>query len=520
MRIAYATVGQGQPLVRVLGWVTHLEHEWENPLRRARYEALSARHLFVRYDGRGMGLSDRRVSDYSPEAQVRDLEAVLDAVGLERYALYGDSQGGPTAIVYTVRHPERVSHLILYGSWARLWLLDSAEGREQFDTNLALIRQGWGSDVPAHRQFFTGAFMPDADGEAILWFNELQRIATSPEDAAALFSAMRDIDVTQLLPQVRVPTLVAHCRGDAAAPFEGGRELATAIPGARFLPLDSRNHALMPGEPAAKVFQEAVDEFLGEGGKAAPMAAPSGLVTILFTDIEASTSLTQRLGDARAQEVLRGHNTIVREALKANGGFEIKHTGDGIMASFPSASRALECAIAIQRAAAARVEEHCDMPLRVRIGLNAGEPVAEEEDLFGTAVQLAARVCAQAQPGEILIPEGVRHLVAGKGFLLSDRGDTVLRGFEDPVRVYEVLWDKGEVQSQPRAALAYPGGLTKREVEVLRLIASGRSNQQIADELVISLNTVIRHVSNIFAKTGVANRAEAATYASRHGLVV
>jgi len=264
-----------------------------------------------------------------------------------------------------------------------------------------------------------------------------------------------------------------------------------------------------------------VEEFLGEGeGKAAPMAAPSGLVTILFTDIEASTSLTQRLGDARAQEVLRGHNTIVREALKAHGGFEIKHTGDGVMASFASASQALQCAIAIQQAVAARVEEDCDMPLRVRIGLNAGEPVAEEQDLFGTAVQLARRVCDRAEPGLILVSNVVRELAAGKGFLFSDRGDTVLRGFEDPVRVYEVLWDTGEAQPQRRAALVYPGGLTKREIEVLRLIAGGRSNQEIADELVISINTVLRHVSNIFDKTGVANRAEAAAYATRQGLVV
>jgi class 3 adenylate cyclase/DNA-binding CsgD family transcriptional regulator len=518
VRIAYATLGQGRPaLVRVLGWFSHLEKEWETPLRRVRYEALSARHLLIRYDGRGMGLSDRRVIDYSPEAQVRDLEAVLDAVGLERFALWGDSQGGPTAIVYAVRHPERVSHLILYGSWARVsWLLDSMEGKERFDTGLTLMRQGWGSDVPAHRQFFTGIFMPDADGEAIRSFNELQRVSVSPEDAVALFSAMRDIDVTQLLPQVRVPTLVAHCRGDAAAPFEGGRELATAIPGARFLPLDSRNHTLLPGDPASKVFQEAVDEFLGEGGKAVPTAAPSRLVTILFTDIEAATALAQRLGDARAQEVLSAHNTVVREALETHGGTDIKHVGDGIMASFPSASQALQCAIAIQQAVAAQT----DTPLRVRVGLDAGEPVAEEQDLFGAAVQLARRVCDRAEGGEILVSNVVRELAAGKGFLFSDRGDTVLRGFEDPVRVYEVLWDTGDVQPQRRPALAYPGGLTKREVEVLRLIAGGRSNREIADELAISLNTVLRHVSNIFDKTGVANRAEAAAYAARHGLIV
>jgi adenylate cyclase len=184
----------------------------------------------------------------------------------------------------------------------------------------------------------------------------------------------------------------------------------------------------------------AIDEFLGEGEQAAAGPAPSGLVTILFTDMEGSTTLTQRLGDAKAQELLRTHNTIVRDALKAHSGSEIKHTGDGIMASFASASRALECAIAIQRALAQHNEANPDTPIRVRIGLNAGEPVAEEEDLFGTAVQLAARICAHAEPGEILAPIVVRELAAGKGFLFADRGDVALRGFEDPVRLYEVRW--------------------------------------------------------------------------------
>ena len=176
------------------------------------------------------------------------------------------------------------------------------------------------------------------------------------------------------------------------------------------------------------------------GADAAEAELPEGTVTILFTDMEGSTSLTQRLGDAKAQEVLRTHNRIVRDALKAHTGSEIKHTGDGIMASFASASRALECAIAIQRALAQHNESNPDTPIRVRIGLNAGEPIVEEKDLFGTAVQLAARICAQAEPGEILAPIVVRELAAGKGFLFSDRGDVVLRGFEDPVRLYEVRW--------------------------------------------------------------------------------
>jgi len=187
-----------------------------------------------------------------------------------------------------------------------------------------------------------------------------------------------------------------------------------------------------------------VDEFLGEGEEGAPAAPePSrqagGLVTILFTDMEGSTSLTQRLGDAKAQEVLRTHNRIVRDALKAHSGSEIKHTGDGIMASFSSATRALECAIAIQRAFAEH-SESAEEPIRVRIGLNAGEPVAEEKDLFGTAVQLAARICAYAQPGEILAADVVQQLAAGKGFSFADKGEATLKGFEKPVRLHEVRW--------------------------------------------------------------------------------
>jgi len=441
VRIAYATVGQGSPVISIRPWFTHLEYEWESPMWRSLIDRLSARHLLIHHDGRGMGLSDHRVNDYSPEAQVRDLEAVVDALGLERFALYGLSQGGATSITYAVRYPERVSHLILQGSFARMgWLIDTEEGQQRFQTALSLIRQGWGTDLPAYRQFFTSLFIPDADAEAIRQFNEMQRVSTSPENAVAVLSAMRDTDVSELLSRVRAPTLVVHCRADAIVPFESGRRLAAGIPGARFLPLDSRNHLPLPNEPAAEVLEKAMEEFLGEGEEAAAGAAPSGLVTILFTDMEGSTTLTQRLGDAKAQELLHTHNRIVRDALRAHSGSEIKHTGDGIMASFASASRALECAIAIQCALAQHNESNPGTPVRVRVGLNAGEPVAEEKDLFGTAVQLAARICAQAEPGQILAPIVVRELAAGKGFLFADRGDVALRGFEDPVRLFQVRW--------------------------------------------------------------------------------
>ncbi len=186
----------------------------------------------------------------------------------------------------------------------------------------------------------------------------------------------------------------------------------------------------------------AMDEFLGEGEEAetgAEALAADIVHTILFTDVEGSTALTQRLGDARARELLRQYERIVREALKSHGGAEVKTMGDGFMASFSSATKALESAIAMQRAFAARNESAAE-PIRVRVGLNAGEPIAEDDDLFGTAVILAARIAAKAEGGEILTSDTVRGLVAGKRFLFADRGDTALRGFEDPVRLYEVSW--------------------------------------------------------------------------------
>jgi class 3 adenylate cyclase len=257
--------------------------------------------------------------------------------------------------------------------------------------------------------------------------------------------AVRRFDVTDLLPQVRSPTLVLHRRQFPLLGVDVARGLSSRIPNARLVLLEGTSGVPWVGDMEAVA--TAIDEFLGEGeegGAAAPEPSrqAGGLVTILFTDIEGSTSLTQRLGDAKAQEVVRTHNRIVRDALKAHNGSEIKHTGDGIMASFASASRALECAIAMQTAFAAH-NESAEEPIRVRIGLNAGEPIAEEKDLFGTAVIMAARIAGKAAGGEILASDVVRQLVAGKGFHFADRGEIALRGFEEPVRLFEVHWREG-----------------------------------------------------------------------------
>jgi class 3 adenylate cyclase len=417
--------------------MTHLEYEWENPRWRRQVEGMGSRFNYIRYDGRGMGLSDRDVSDFSAEATVGDLEAVVDALGLEKVALLGLSQGGSVAIRYAVQHPARVSRLIIYGSGA----LRPVSSAEEDKLMLAFIRQGWDSDVPAHRQFFTGLFIPDADMEAIDAFNEMQRLSTSGDNIVKMFTAPPpSLALPDLLPRVAVPTLVIHRRGDAIVPFELGRELAAGIPGARFLPLDGRNHATLAevDVPVLETMANAIAEFIGSPPlSAAAPHVPSGLVTILFTDMEGSTAQTQRLGDAKAQEVLRAHNAIIRDALKAHGGSETKHTGDGIMASFGSATKALECAVAIQRGFAERNVDS-ETPVNVRIGLNAGEPVAEDGDLFGATVQLAARVCNRAEPGQVLVSNVVRELAMGKGFLFADIGDFLPKGFEDLVRLYEV----------------------------------------------------------------------------------
>jgi len=265
VRIAYATSGEGPPVVQVLGWVTHLERGLFSPAYFGNYiKRLGAHHFLVRYDGRGFGLSDRSVRDYSLDARVRDLEAVVDALHLDRFAIYAISAGGPTAIAYTVRHPERVTRIAFYGSFARI--VASAEGRQQWDAMRTLVSTGWGSDNTAYRQLFTSMFMPDGNEVDMRVFNEMQRISANADDAAGFIAEMVDTDVRSLAPNIRVPALVIHRRGDIIVPFERGRELASLIPGARLQPLEGKNHAMLRGEPELEQLVQALEHFLGERG--------------------------------------------------------------------------------------------------------------------------------------------------------------------------------------------------------------------------------------------------------------
>jgi class 3 adenylate cyclase/pimeloyl-ACP methyl ester carboxylesterase len=264
VQLAYARIGQGPPLVKTGHWMTHIEFDLESPIWRHLYRELSRDHSFIRYDARGNGLSDREIPDIAFDKFVDDLEAVVDAAGIDRFALLGISQGCAVSIAYAVRHPERVSHLVLLGGYPVGWkkrARTEAE-REAGEAMVTLMRVGWGQENPAFRQMFTSQFIPGANKEQADWFNEFQRISSSPADAARNFLANGEADVSSLLSQVKVPTLVMHARHDARVPFESGRRLAAGIPGARFVPLESRNHVMLEGEPALTRFLEELRSFL------------------------------------------------------------------------------------------------------------------------------------------------------------------------------------------------------------------------------------------------------------------
>jgi class 3 adenylate cyclase len=366
------------------------------------------------------------------------LEAVVDASGAGEVVVMGSFHVGPAAIVFAAQHPDRVIRLVLYGTYA----LGHDLSTDEVKTSLpAMVRSHWGmasrtlADVTA----------PGVSGEVLELLARDQRESASGETVARLIEMGYSVDAQDWLPRVAAPALVLHRRGDRAVPFRMGRELASRLSNAHLVPLDGHIHWPWLGDTDPVV--SAVLEFVVGDQSVAGAVASEDTYTILFTDLEGSTALTERLGDTMARELLREHERITREALKAHGGSEVKTMGDGFMASFSSATKALECAITLQSAFSEH-NQSADEVIIVRIGLNAGEPIAEDDpggrgDLFGTSVNMAARIAAKADGGEILASNVVRELVAGKKFSFNDRGETELRGFEDPVRLFEVRWRDG-----------------------------------------------------------------------------
>jgi pimeloyl-ACP methyl ester carboxylesterase len=265
VRIAYAITGKGPPLVKAANYLSHLEFDWQSPVWRHFLDALSTDSTLIRYDERGCGLSDWDVPDFSFDAWVRDLESVVDAAGMEKFPLLGISQGGAVAIEYAVRHPDRVSQLVVYGGYARGWgKRGSAKVIEERQATMTLIKHGWGRDAPGIRQYFSSQFIPDGTIEQVRWFNDLQRVSCSPENAVRFQEVFGTVDVSRDLPKVKAPTLVIHSRGDPSVPFEEGRLVAAGIPNSRLVALESRNHILLETDPAWHKFVSEVRSFLGK----------------------------------------------------------------------------------------------------------------------------------------------------------------------------------------------------------------------------------------------------------------
>jgi pimeloyl-ACP methyl ester carboxylesterase/DNA-binding CsgD family transcriptional regulator len=323
VRIAFATAGEGPPLVRINNWFTHLELDWDNPVWRHWSEALVERRTLVRYDPRGSGLSDRDVVDFSLDALVSDLEAVVDALGLRRVSLIGLCQGGVIATAYAARHPERVSRLVLYDSYlhgafagdAPEYLARQAQAFSQ------VIELGWGRKVGAFREMFASLLMPEAAGHQVKWISELQRRSASPATACSLWNVFNTFDIRAEAPNVTAPTLVFHVRGDAMVPFEAGRRLAAAIPNARFVPLEGRNHILRADEPAWPVFKKELNDFLA-ADEPADESAPRMFSSLTAREREILDCIARGLTNSQiatglhiAEKTVRNHVTSLFSKL-------------------------------------------------------------------------------------------------------------------------------------------------------------------------------------------------------------
>jgi len=311
-RIAIASIGSGPPLVRAAHWLSHVEHDLHSPVWRPWLTELARHHSYIRYDQRGCGLSDSEVADFSLDAWVSDLEAVVDSLQLRRFPLIGMSQGGAVAITYALRHPERVSHLVLMGAYARgaMQRTENSAAQLEAETLVNLIRVGWGRDNPAFRQVFTNQFIPGGTPQQHQWWNELERLTASPENAARTLEGFHRMDVSAQASQLRVPTLVLHARGDARVPFDEGRRLAALIPGARFVPLESDNHVLLDTEPAWADFLGELRGFLG-GSQADETADGSPMQTLTPAEREVLQLVAQGLDNtAIAQQLHKSEKTV------------------------------------------------------------------------------------------------------------------------------------------------------------------------------------------------------------------
>ena len=420
MHIAYQVIGDGPiDLVLVPGFISHVEGWWEEPLCARFLERLAGFSRLILFDKRGTGLSDREFGVPTLEQRMDDVRAVMAAADSARAAVLGISEGGAMSALFAATYPERTAALVLYGTFAefRSWV----PTREHLERMLRAMDEEWGTGNSLPH------FAPSLAGEPRFrrWWARFERSGASPGAAMALMRMNSEIDVRHVLPAIRVPTLVLHRTDDVTVDVEAGRYQAAHIPGATYVELPGVDHLAFAGD-AEPVLAE-IEEFL-TGVR--PVAEPDRvLATVLFTDIVDSTKRAAALGDRHWREVLEAHHAATRRELGRHRGREVKTLGDGFLAAFDGPARAVRCAAAI--AAAVR-----PLGITVRAGLHTGECEVMGDDLGGLAVHIAARVAAQAGPGEVLVSSTVKDLVAGSGLRFDDRGPRALKGIPDEWRLF------------------------------------------------------------------------------------
>ena len=426
VHIAYQVVGDGpRDLVFVPGWISNVEVFWEDPGVARFYQQLASFSRLILFDKRGTGLSDRVTNMPSLETRMDDIRAVLDAVGSERAVLTGSSEGGPLCALFAATYPERTAALIALGSYARLRPAPEYPAVRSPAFNQAWLEQcehHWGGPIGLDLR------APSMAGDARMqqWWARFLRLSASPAGAAALIRMNYEIDVRHLLPVIRVPTLVVHSAGDQAIPVAAGRYLAQHIRGAKYVELPGSDH--LPWGQDGPAIIAAIEEFLtglrqGEVDRV--------LATVLFTDIVDATRTAVEIGDRRWRELLERHHAMVRDHLGRFRGREIDTAGDGFLAAFDGPARAVRAATAI----ASDVKK---LGVDIRAGVHTGECETMGEKLSGIAVHVGARVAALAGPGEVLVSNTVKDLVAGSGLRFRERGAHQLKGVPGEWQLYSV----------------------------------------------------------------------------------
>ena len=425
LSIAYQVVGSGPlDLVYVPGWISNVEMMWEEPSVARFFERLASFSRLILFDKRGTGMSDRDVGFPTLEDRMDDVRAVMDAVGSERAALLGTSEGGNMSMLFAATYPERTTALLLFGCFAKRnrapdypW----APSSEQRQNWYRQIEEQWGGP------FDVSVLAPSRanDPSFTNWFGTYLRMGASPRAAVTLARTNAEIDVRDILPAIRVPTLVMHRRDDRSAAWEEGRYIAERIPGARFVALGGEDHVLWVGDHDAIV--DEIEEFLT--GTRQAREIDRVLTTVLFTDIVGSTERATAFGDRLWRDLLNRHHAIVRGEIERYRGREVNTAGDSFVACFDGPARAVRCALAIGEAVR-------PLGLEIRAGVHTGECQLEGDQISGIALHIGARIAALAGPSEVLVSSTVKDLMAGTSIAFADRGAHALKGVPNEWAVF------------------------------------------------------------------------------------